>query len=156
GGTLFYAFPLLYAASFSGFYLALNIVLWLLIFRAVGVELRMHLANPLWAALFDGAFSFASTLLIVLFGAALGNVMRGVALGPDNYFFAPLWTDFRPGPQPGILDWYSLLCAAAALAAVALHGALYVVLKTEGELNARLRRIVKLLWPAVVVLSIAA
>jgi cytochrome d ubiquinol oxidase subunit II len=156
GGTLFYAFPLLYAASFSGFYLALNIVLWLLILRAVGIELRMHLADPLWAALFDGAFSFASMLLIVLFGAALGNVMRGVALEPDHYFFAPLWTDFRPGPRPGILDWYSLLCAAAALAAVALHGALYVVLKTEGSLNARMRRMVKLLWPVVVVLSIAA
>jgi cytochrome d ubiquinol oxidase subunit II len=156
GGTLFYAFPLLYAASFSGFYLALNIVLWLLIFRALGIELRMHLANTLWAAFFDGAFCFASLLLIVLFGTALGNVMRGVPLGPDHYFFAPLWTNFRPGPQPGILDWYTLLCAAASLAAVAIHGALYVVLKTEGELNARMRRVVKRLWPAVVLLSAAA
>jgi cytochrome d ubiquinol oxidase subunit II len=156
GGTLFYAFPLLYAASFSGFYLALNIVLWLLIFRAIGIELRTHLGNPLWAAFFDAAFSFASILLIVMFGAALGNVMRGVPLGPDHYFFVPLWTNFRPGPQPGILDWYTVLCAVAALPAVALHGTLYVVLKSGGELNARMRRIAGRLWPAVVVLSAAA
>jgi cytochrome d ubiquinol oxidase subunit II len=156
GGTLFYAFPLLYAASFSGFYLALNIVLWLFIFRAIGIEMRMHLANPVWAAFFDGAFSFASILLIVFFGAALGNVMRGVALGPDHYFFAPLWTDFRPGTEPGILDWYSVLCAATALAAVTLHGALYLTLKTEGKLNARMRRVAGRLWPAVVLLSAAA
>src|SRR5579872_1824969 len=105
GGTLFYAFPLLYASSFSGFYLALNILLWLLVGRALGIELRHHLENRVWAAFFDGAFSLSSILLIVFFGAALGNVMRGVPLGADHYFFAPLWTDFRPGPNPGILDW---------------------------------------------------
>ena len=100
GGTLFYAFPLLYASSFSGFYLALNIVLWLLVFRALGIEFRMHLAHPLWCAFFDAAFSAASILLIVFFGAALGNVLRGVPLGGDHYFFAPLWTDFRHRREP--------------------------------------------------------
>jgi len=153
GGTLFYAFPLLYASSFSGFYLALNIVLWLLVFRAIGIEFRMHLANSVWRAFFDGAFSLASLLLIVFFGAALGNVMRGVPLGPDHYFFVPLWTDFRPGSHPGILDWYTVLCAVATLVAVSVHGALYLILKTEGALNARLRAIVKLLWPALVLFS---
>jgi len=156
GGTLFYAFPLLYASSFSGFYLALNIVLWLLVFRALGIEFRMHLAHPLWCAFFDGAFSLASILLIVFFGAALGNVLRGVPLAGDHYFFAPLWTDFRPGPNPGILDWYTVLCAVLALVAVAVHGALYLILKTEGELNARLRVWVKRLWPAQVALSAIA
>lgn len=156
GGTLFYAFPLLYASSFSGFYLALNIVLWLLIFRALGIELRLHLASPVWRAFFDGAFSIASMLLIVFFGAALGNVMRGVPLGADHYFFVPLWTNFRPGADPGILDWYTILCAAVTMAAVAMHGALYLILKTGGELNARLRRIVKALWPAQIALSAAA
>jgi len=153
GGTLFYAFPLLYASSFSGFYLALNIVLWLLFGRALGIELRMHLANPLWRAFFDAAFSAASILLIVFFGAALGNVIRGVPLGPDHYFFVPLWTNFLPGAKPGILDWYTICCAVATLAAVALHGALYVILKSEGDLNRRLRGIVHVLWPAVAVLS---
>ena len=156
GGTLFYAFPLLYASSFSGFYLALNIVLWLFLGRAIGIEFRMHLANPLWRAFFDAAFSLASLLLIVFFGAALGNVIRGVPLGADHYFFAPLWTNFQPGAQPGILDWYTVTCAIAALAALALHGALYVILKTEGDLNRRLRVLVGMLWPAAVLLSAAA
>ncbi len=156
GGTLFYAFPLLYASSFSGFYLALNIVLWLLIFRALGIELRLHLASPVWRAFFDGAFSIASVLLIVFFGAALGNVMRGVPLGPDHYFFVPLWTDFRPGAEPGILDWYTILCAVVTVVAVSMHGALYLIMKTSGGLNARLRGVVKLLLPAQAVLSIAA
>jgi cytochrome d ubiquinol oxidase subunit II len=153
GGTLFYAFPLLYASSFSGFYLALNILLWLLVGRALGIELRMHLANPVWAAFFDGAFSLSSILLILFFGAALGNVMRGVPLGADHYFFVSLWTDFRPSPQPGILDWYTVLCALATVVAVSMHGALYIILKTEGALNARMRTIVKRLWPALVLLS---
>jgi cytochrome d ubiquinol oxidase subunit II len=153
GGTLFYAFPLLYASSFSGFYLALNIVLWLLIFRALGIELRGHLANPLWRTFFDGAFAVSSVLLTVFFGAALGNVMRGVPLGSDHYFFVPLWTNFRPGPQPGMLDWYTVLCAVVTLAAITMHGALYLILKTEGPVNERLRRTVRWLWPALVVLS---
>lgn len=156
GGTLFYAFPLLYASSFSGFYLALNIVLWLLIFRALGIELRGHVHNPVWRAFFDGAFALSSILLIVFFGAALGNVIRGVPLHADRYFFAPLWTNFRPGPEPGILDWYTVLSAVVALAALSLHGALYLILKSDGALNERMRRIAGRLWPIVAVLSVAA
>ena len=156
GGTLFYAFPLLYAASFSGFYLPLNFVLWLLVFRAIGIEFRMHLATQVWREFFDGVFSIASILLIVLFGAALGNVMRGVPLDANHFFFVPLWTGFLPGPNPGALDWYTVLAAIVALAALALHGALYVILKTSGELNARMRRVVRLLWPAVALLTVCA
>ena len=115
GGTLFYAFPLLYASSFSGFYLPLNIVLWLLVFRAIGIEFRKHLDHRVWRDFFDAVFSLASILLIVLFGAAFGNVLRGVPLGPDHYFFVPLWTDFRPGPQPGALDWYTVLSAVVCV-----------------------------------------
>jgi len=156
GGTLFYAFPGLYASSFSGFYLALNIVLWLLVFRAIGIEFRMHLADSLWCSFFDGAFSAASTLLIVFFGAALGNVLRGVALDSSHYFFAPLWTNFQPGAAPGILDWYTVLCAVAALFAVSVHGALYLILKSSGDLNERLRGLIRWLWPPLVVVSAAA
>jgi len=156
GGTLFFAFPLLYAASFSGFYLGLNIVVWLLLFRGIGIEFRLHLENAMWRAFFDGAFSLASILLIVFFGAALGNVLRGVPLGADHSFFLPLWTDFSPGPQPGLLDWYTVLCAVTALAALAVHGGLFAILKTGGELNARLRGIAMRLWPALVVLSALA
>lgn len=156
GGTLFYAFPLLYASSFSGFYLPLCMVLWLLIFRAIGIEFRTHMDNTLWREFFDGVFSIASLLLIILFGAALGNVIRGVPLAADHYFFVPLWTDFMPGAKPGALDWYTILCAVVSVAVLALHGGLYIILKTEGALNARMRAIVKWLWPLVAVGSIAA
>jgi cytochrome d ubiquinol oxidase subunit II len=156
GGTLFYAFPLLYASSFSGFYLPLNIVLWLLVFRALGIDFRKHLDDSMWRDFFDGVFCIASLLLIVLFGAALGNVIRGVPIGADHYFFVPLWTNFRPGANPGALDWYTVLCAVVTVAIVSLHGALYLILKTSGELNRRLRAIVHRIFPAVVVLTAAA
>jgi len=156
GGTLFFAFPLLYASSFSGFYLPLNIVLWLLLGRAIGIEFRTHVDSPLWRAFFDGVFFVSSLLLIIFFGAALGNVMRGVPLGADHYFFAALWTNFLPGAEPGILDWYTVLCAVVALAATCLHGALYVIMKTEGDLNRRMRQAVRVLLPALAVLSAAA
>src|ERR1035437_8589525 len=91
GGTLYFAFPLLYASGFSGFYLPLMMVLWLLILRGIGVELRAHLDTPVWRGIFDGCFGIASLLLAVFYGAGLGNVVRGVPLHPDGYFFLPLW-----------------------------------------------------------------
>ncbi|HEU5452606.1 MAG TPA: cytochrome d ubiquinol oxidase subunit II, partial [Terriglobales bacterium] len=114
GGTLYFAFPLLYASSFSGFYLPLMMVLWLLMLRAIGIEFRVHSLSPVWRAFFDGVFSLASILLAIFFGAALGNVVRGVPLGADGYFFEPLWTEWRIGPQPGILDWYTVLAGVVA------------------------------------------
>src|SRR5580704_4051818 len=80
GGTLYCAFPLLYASSFSGFYLPLMMVLWLLMLRGIGIELGGHMENPVWVGFFDLVFSGASILLAVFFGAALGNVVRGVPL----------------------------------------------------------------------------
>jgi cytochrome d ubiquinol oxidase subunit II len=153
GGTLYFAFPLLYASGFSGFYLPLMIVLWLLILRGIGVELRMHLDSPVWRGLFNGCFGIASLLLTVFYGAALGNVLRGVPLQRDGYFFLPLWTDWRPGPQPGILDWYTVIAGVVALVALALHGANYAALKTTGELNILARRTATLLWPALVAVT---
>src|SRR5712672_594155 len=100
GGTLFFAFPLLYASAFSGFYMPLMIVLWLLILRGLSVELRMHVHEPLWRSFFDGLFFFSSALLAIFFGAALANVIRGVPLGADGYFFLPLWTNWRVGDEP--------------------------------------------------------
>ena len=86
GGTLYFAFPALYASAFSGFYLALMIVLWLLIMRGASVELRMHIDHPLWQAFFDGLFFLSSSLLAVFFGAALANVIRGVPLQRGRLF----------------------------------------------------------------------
>jgi cytochrome d ubiquinol oxidase subunit II len=153
GGTLFFAFPLLYASSFSGFYLPLMIVLWLLILRGLSVELRGHSADPLWKTFFDAVFAFASTLLAIFFGAALANVVRGVPIGPDDYFFLPLWTNWQPGPHPGILDWYTVLGGVLALAALGMHGALYLVMKTEGALEQRARAVANRLWFAVLLLT---
>ena len=136
-GALFFAFPPLYAASFSGFYLPLMIVLWLLMLRGIGVELRSHVDDPLWWSFFDFVFSFSSVLLAIFFGAAVGNVVRGVPLGADGYFFEALWTDFQVGPHPGILDWYTVVIGLLAVAALTVHGANYVALKTEGDLRAR-------------------
>src|SRR3954465_13376046 len=95
GGTLYFAFPLLYASSFSGFYLPLMMVLWLLMLRAIGIEFRAHSDSRLWRGFFDVVFSVSSALLTIFFGAALGNVVRGVPLGTDQYFFEALWTNFR-------------------------------------------------------------
>ena len=156
GGTMFFAFPLLYASAFSGFYLPLMIVLWLLILRGLSIELRMHVDEPLWHTFFDGLFSFSSSMLAIFFGAALANVVRGVPLGPDNYFYLPLWTDWRMGPHPGILDWYTVIGGVMALLALSLHGALYLSLKTEGHLERRSRTWARRLWLIVVLATVLA
>ena len=153
-GALFFAFPLLYASSFSGFYLPLMIVLWLLMLRGVGVELRSHVSDPLWWSFFDFVFSISSLLLAIFFGAAIGNVIRGVPLNSDGYFFEALWTNFRVGTNPGILDWYTVLTGVLALVTLTVHGAHYIALKTEGNLNMRARRVALLSWFALVLLTI--
>jgi cytochrome bd ubiquinol oxidase subunit II len=156
GGTLYFAFPLLYASAFSGFYLALMIVLWLLIIRGVSVELRSQIDMSVWRTFFDGMFCFSSALLAIFFGAALANVIRGVPLGPDGYFFLPLWTNWLPGAQPGILDWYTVLGGVIAFVALAVHGALYLAVKTEGALQSRARKFAQSAWIALVVLTVVS
>ncbi len=153
GGTLFFAFPLLYASAFSGFYLPLMIVLWLLILRGMSIELRGHFPDAMWKSFFDVVFSLSSTLLAVFYGAALANVVRGVPIGADDYFFLPLWTNWQPGANPGILDWYTVLGGVMALAALGLHGALYLGMKTEGDLERRANTAARRLAVAVLALS---
>jgi len=155
GGTLYFAFPLLYASSFSGFYLPLMMVLWLLMLRGIGIELRTHMHNPVWVGFFDVIFSVSSVLLCIFFGAALGNVVRGVPLRPDQYFFEPLWTNFRVGTENGILDWYTVLTGVIALVTLTTHGSLYVAVKTEDDLNARARKVAQWLWPVQLLLTVA-
>jgi cytochrome bd ubiquinol oxidase subunit II len=159
GGVLYFAFPLLYASSFSGFYLPLMIVLWLLMLRGIGIELRAHMDNPVWRGFFDFVFSGSSALLTIFFGAALGNVVRGVPLGEDHYFFEPLWTNFRvnsgiSGTNNGILDWYTVLTGVIALVTLTAHGALYVATKTDGELNVRARKTAMWAWPVQLLLTV--
>ncbi len=137
GGLLFFAFPKVYAAGFSGFYLALIIVLWLLIFRGLALGMRSHLDHPLWKQFWDAAFSGGSLLLAIVFGAALGNLIRGVPLNAEGYFFVALWTNFATGPEPGILDWFTVLMGLTSAAILTLHGANYLAIKTEGALYRR-------------------
>ena len=146
GGTLYFAFPALYAGAFSGFYLPLMIVLWLLILRGISIEFRNHLRSLVWQPLWDAVFAISSGLLAIFFGAALGNVVRGVPLDSAGEFFLPLWTDFAAGPEAGILDWYTVLVAVAALVALTLHGALWLALKTPGKLEARARLLAGVMW----------
>jgi cytochrome d ubiquinol oxidase subunit II len=157
GGTLFFAFPLLYASSFSGFYLPLIIVLWLLIVRGIAIELRSRIASSVWSSFWDGMFFLGSALLAIFFGAALGNVIRGVPLNSQGYFFEALWTDFNPfSANPGVLDWYTILTGLLAFAALMMHGANYIAVKTEGVLNERARRISRIGWLVTIPLAILA
>lgn len=155
GGTLFFTFPLLYASSFSGFYLPLIIVLWLLMLRGISIEMRSHIPSPVWASFWDGMFFLGSALLAIFYGAALGNVVRGVPLDKSGYFFEALWTNFNPfSANPGVLDWYTILIGLLAFVTLTVHGANYIAVKTEHAVNARARRIARIGWLVTVVLAI--
>ncbi len=154
GGTLYFAFPALYSAAFSGFYLVLMMVLWLLILRGISIELRSHIESPIWKPFWDLIFGGSSALLPLLYGAALGNVVRGVPLDSDGFFFIPLWTNFQTGPEAGIVDWYTLLIGAAAFTALAIHGCYWVILKTSGDLQQRSRVFGSRLWWGVLAFTV--
>src|SRR6266849_4920273 len=153
GGTLYFAFPLLYASASSGFYLALMIVLWLLIMRGASIELRLQIDSGVWRSFFDGLFFFSSAMLAIFFGTALANVIRGVPLADDGYFFLPLWTNWRVGEEPGILDWYTVIGGGVALVALPVHGALYVAVKTDGDLQQGARVLVRRMWIALLAVT---
>jgi len=153
GGVLFFAFPTLYASSFSGFYLPLIMILWLLIFRAIGLELRGQVHNKIWETIWDKAFGIASLLLALFFGVALGNVVRGVNLGnvvngvstqEPHYFFLPLWNSTL-SPQAehlGIIDWFTLLLGVIGVVSLTIHGANWIIFKTNSDLNKKLKNVV--------------
>jgi cytochrome d ubiquinol oxidase subunit II len=153
GGTLYFAFPALYASGFSGFYLPLMIVLWLLILRGIAIEFREKVDSPVWIKFWDVVFAVGSLLLAVFYGAALGNVVRGVPLDNKGYFFEALWTNFRLGTATGILDWYTILIGLAALSTLSLHGALWLALKTEGPVHDRSQRSARVAWWVVLILT---
>jgi len=153
GGTLYFAFPALYAGGFSGFYLPLMIVLWLLILRGISIEFRNHIHSAVWEPLWDFLFSASSLLLAVFFGAALGNVVRGVPLDASGYFFEPLWTNFRLSEQTGILDWYTILVGVLSLLALVMHGGLWVRMKTSGPVSERAGTVAARSWFGVLALT---
>ncbi len=151
--TLYFAFPALYASAFSGFYLPLMIVLWLLILRGASIEFRNHIKSAVWDPLWDFLFWASSLLLAVFLGAALGNVVRGVPLDSSGYFFEPLWTNLRLGDDTGVLDWYTILVGVLALLALMMHGGLWVQMKTSGEVNARAGKLAGRAWWGVLTLT---
>lgn len=153
GGTLYFAFPALYSSAFSGFYLPLIVVLWLLIMRAAGIELRHQIDNEMWHAFWDFVFCISSALLAIFFGAALGNVVRGIPIGPDGYFFEPLFTHWGVTGETGILDWFTVLSGVVAFVALAVHGAAWQALKLDGSMNARARRVMRYGWFALVLVT---
>src|ERR1700730_13031612 len=153
GGTLYFAFPALYASSFSGFYLPLMLVLWLLILRGISIEFRNHIISRVWDPFWDFLFCASSLLLAIFFGAALANVVRGVPLDAAGYFLEPLWTDFRLGDQTGILDWYTILVGVLALLVLVMHGALWVQMKTTGPVNQRSSKLATNTWWSVLILT---
>jgi len=146
GGALFMAFPVAYAAGFSGFYMPLMMLLWVLILRGLSIELRSHVQDPLWAGFWDATFALGSTLIAIVLGAALGNVLRGVPLDRTGNFHIPLWDSFWPGRDAGVLDAYTVLVGVFTLLALAGHGGLYLAVKTEGAVHARSLRAARLSW----------
>ncbi len=130
GGVLFFAFPKFYASSFSGFYLPFMMVLWLLVLRAIAIEFRDHYAAEAVRRVFDVVFALASTGLALLFGVALGNIVRGVPLDGDGSFFVPLWTDFSVRGRVGAIDPYTLFVGVVAVASLAMHGARWIAYRS--------------------------
>lgn len=150
GGMLFMAFPTFYASVFSGFYLPLIIVLWLIIFRAIGLEFRSQFNYQMWKDMWDKAFGVSSLLLALFFGIALGNIVRGVNLGgvengisayEAHYFFLPLWdASFNPSTtHPGVIDWFTLTIGVISVVVLTIHGANWVILKTNSSINNKLK-----------------
>jgi cytochrome bd ubiquinol oxidase subunit II len=152
GGTVLAVFPKLLAAAFAGYYLALFLILWCLILRGISLEVGGHINDSMWQGFWDFVFVLANTLLAILFGAAAGNMARGVPLGADGTFSMAFFTDFRPSGHVGLLDWYTVSVAIFAAVALAAHGASYLVLKTEGVVHDRSAGYARRLWAAAALL----
>ena len=152
GGVLFLAFPRVLGSALSGFYLAIFLVLWALILRGISIEFRSHVDDRLWRAAWDAVFAVASTALPILFGAALGNIVRGLPVNQEGWFSLALWTDFTAMGSVGILDWYTVFAGVFALAAIAAHGGSFLAWKTDGAVHERSRMIAIWLWAGVTVM----
>jgi cytochrome d ubiquinol oxidase subunit II len=155
GGTVLAVFPKLLASGFAGYYLALFLILWCLILRGISLEVGGHINDRMWQAFWDFVFALANTLLAILFGAAAGNMARGVPLDSDGTFSMAFFTDFTPRAHVGLLDWYTVSVALFAAVALAAHGATYLTLKTEGIVHDRSAGYARVLWGATVPLLLA-
>jgi cytochrome bd ubiquinol oxidase subunit II len=132
GGALFAAFPYVYATVFSGFYLALMVLLLALVFRAVAIEFRSKRPQRWWRQTWDVAFSAASFLVAFLLGTALGNIISGIPLDADGNYAGSFFQLLNP---------YAILAGVATVALFMMHGSIYLVLRTEGDLRERARHL---------------
>jgi cytochrome d ubiquinol oxidase subunit II len=138
------------ASAFAGYYLALFLILWCLILRGISLEVGGHINDRLWQAYWDFIFVCSNFLLAILFGAAAGNVARGVPLNADGNFSMAFFTNFDVRGHVGLLDWYTVSIAILAVVMLAAHGATYLTLKTEGPVHDRSEQFGKYLWMATV------
>lgn len=155
GGTLLAIFPQVMASAFAGYYLALFLILWSLILRGVSIEVGGHINDRMWQGFWGFVFVFSNFLLAILFGAAAGNVARGVPLDADGNFSMPFFTTFNVRGQVGLLDWYTISIAIFAVVILAAHGATYLSLKTEGFVHDRSFKWARHLWTGTVPLFLA-
>lgn len=130
GGALFAAFPVAYATVFSSFYIAFHLLLACLIGRAISLEFRCKATSQWWRRYWDFSFFLSSLLAALLLGVAAGNVLKGMALGGKYRY---------EGSLVDQLGWYPLLVGLLTTSLFALHGAIYLYLKTEDELQQRVR-----------------
>jgi cytochrome d ubiquinol oxidase subunit II len=160
GGTLFVAFPTLLAVSFSGYYLALFLILWCLALRGIALEVGGHFPDPMWQSFWNVVFFGSSCLLAILFGAALGNLSRGDPVDANGEFTMAFFTNFSPfgangDGKVGLLDWYTVSMGVVVLIVLAAHGATYLTLRTTGPVHDRCAACARRLWliiPAVLAL----
>lgn len=141
-GAIFAAFPPVYATVFSGFYLAMILVLMGLIFRAVSIEFRNQVENDTWQNTFDKCFSFASMLPAILFGVAVGNLVRGIPLNPEGIYTKGFLALLNP---------YALFFGLTSLLMFILHGASFIKLKTDNFLFNQSANWIKLVWPLYII-----
>lgn len=147
GGMLVVTFPRVYAAAFSGFYLALIVVLWLLVLRGIAIEFRGQIGHALWSNFWDATFGMASLALTLLLGVALGNLVRGLPIGADGYFVGSFTLMLNP---------YAMLTGLLSLCVLSWHGLNFMRTKAEGELLARARRWSRPFWGAALGLALLA
>jgi len=147
GGALFAAFPIVYATVFSGFYLALMLLLTALIARAVSLEFRGKVESAAWKKLWDYSFGIGSLLAIVLFGVAVGNILRGVPLDSEGHYL---------GGFLDLLNPYSILIGVLSLVLMVTHGASYMTVKTEGDTRTRMQKWASGGWILTVALYVVA
>jgi cytochrome d ubiquinol oxidase subunit II len=139
GGAIFAAWPLVYSAAFSGFYWALLLVLFALFFRPVGFEYRSKVADPRWRTAWDWGLFVGGAVPALVFGVAFGNLLQGVPFTYDD-----MLRPYYSGNFFGLLNPFALVTGVVSLSMLVMHGAIYLQVRTEGEIAARARRAARL------------